>query len=126
MMRRARLYLRLASTVYLALIALLLLWLIWLAPPARETISISLLLLVGPLLLPLRGLLHGRRYTVAWSTLLILLYFSHGVAAMAGKGSGWWLGGLEIALSVSYFVLAIAYVRASNPSRQQKDQGVEV
>jgi uncharacterized membrane protein len=119
-MSSARVLLRTATGAYLALLALLLLWLTWLAPPSPEAISLTLLLVVGPLLLPLRGLLHGRRYTVAWSTLLILLYVVHGVGAMAGGGRALWLGGGEIALSVVYFCSAIGYVRRSNPKRQNK------
>src|SRR5690606_14457027 len=81
----------LAISTYLALIALLLLWLIWLDPPVAAVRAPALLLLLGPLLLPLRGILHGRRYTVAWSTMLILLYFAHGIAAVAGNGLAVWL-----------------------------------
>lgn len=105
----------LAISTYLALIALLLLWLIWLDPPVAAVRAPALLLLLGPLLLPLRGILHGRRYTVAWSTMLILLYFAHGIAAVAGNGRAVWLGGAEIILALSYFGLAIAYVRLSKP-----------
>lgn len=116
---RASTWLRLATAAYFALIGLLLAWLVWLAPPARALLSLSVLLLVGPLLLPLRGLLRGRRYTVAWSTLLILLYFVHGIAAIAGGGASAWLGAAEVALSLGYFGSAIAYVRCSNPLRQR-------
>lgn len=109
----------LAVSAYLALIALLLLWLVWLDPPSAALRAPALLLLLGPLLLPLRGLLHGRRYTVAWSTLLILLYFVHGITAVAGGGRAVWLGGAEIVLALSYFGLAIAYVRLSKPAAPQ-------
>lgn len=107
---------RLAVTVYLGLMALLLLWLIWLDPLPAHLLSPALLILLGPLLLPLRGILHGRRYTMAWTSMLILLYFLHGVAAAAGSGRAVWLGALEIALALAYFGLAIHYVRLSNPA----------
>jgi len=102
---------RLALACYLSLGALLLAWLTWLSPPPRVLISLSLLVLLLPWTLPLRGLLHGRRYTYAWTTLLILLYFAHGVAGMVGDGIQRWLGGAEVALSLAYFALAIRYVR---------------
>ena len=116
-MKRWRRAHRLAVAVYLGLIGLLLLWLIWLAPPPTSLRSPALLLLLGPLLLPLRGILHGRRYTMAWSGMLILLYFLHGVAAVSGGGRAAWLGAAEIALALAYFALAIHCVRLSNPAQ---------
>lgn len=114
-MSKARHIHRLALATYLGLIGLLLFWLIWLDPLPPGARSPALLLLLGPLLLPLRGILHGRRYTMAWSSMLILLYFLHGVIAVVGTGSSAWLGGLEIVLALSYFALAIHYIRLSNP-----------
>jgi uncharacterized membrane protein len=122
-MNTARIVHRLAIAAYLGLIALLLLWLLWLDPLPARLLSPALLILLGPLLLPLRGILHGRRYTMAWTSMLILLYFLHGVAAAAGNGRAVWLGGMEIALAVAYFGLAIHYVRLSNPAAAAaKDQ----
>ncbi len=104
---------RAAVALYLALIALLLLWLTLLAPPDRALIAPSIAVLVGPLLLPLRGLLHGRRRAIAGSTLLIGLYFAHGVAAAASGGLLVWLGAVEIVLSLGYFLLAILFIRGT-------------
>jgi len=115
-MSNTRVVHRLAVTAYLSLIPLLLLWLIWLAPLPAGATSPALLILLGPLLIPLRGILHGRRYTIAWTSMLILLYFLHGVAAAAGGGRAAWLGGTEIVLALGYFGLAIRYVRLSSPA----------
>ncbi|ABI55873.1 DUF2069 domain-containing protein [Alkalilimnicola ehrlichii MLHE-1] len=104
---------RLAVASYLGLMALLLAWLTWLSPPPRELISLALVVLIGPLLLPLRGLLHARRYTMAWSTMLILVYFVHGAASAATPGLNRWLGLLEVVLVTVYFVTAIVYIRAT-------------
>ena len=38
-------------------------------------ISVVLLLQLGPLMLPLRGLLNGKTYTHAWSIYLAIFYF---------------------------------------------------
>lgn len=114
---------RLAVTAYLSLIALLLLWLIWLAPLPAGATSPALLILLGPLLIPLRSILYGRRYTMAWTSMLILLYFLHGVVAAAGGGRAAWLGGLEIVLALGYFGLAIRYVRLSNPNAATDNRG---
>ena len=108
---------QLAVGCYLSLFILLVVWQVWLAPPPREYLSLIVLILIGPLLLPLRGLLHGRRYTIAWSGMLILIYFIHGIASMAEPGLVRWLGGLEILLSLSYFTLTIRYLRLTGSRR---------
>jgi uncharacterized membrane protein len=113
---------RLASASLVALIALLMAWVIWLAPPPASLVAPLLLLLVGPLALALRGVLHARRYTLAWTTLLILFYFVHGVAYAAGTGVSRWLGAAEIVLALIYFASAASFMRRTraraNPPRE--------
>ena len=53
----------LTLTGYLGTLALLTAWYSWLAPSTHFPVALVLLVLVLPLLFPLRGLLHGRRYT---------------------------------------------------------------
>ncbi|RLK51234.1 putative membrane protein [Alkalispirillum mobile] len=113
MLKSPRTLHRLAVVSYLSLLVLLLAWLIWLSPPPEALISVAVIALVGPLLLPLRGLLHARRYTMAWSTMLILVYFVHGAASAATPGINRWLGLAEVALVVVYFTTAILYIRAT-------------
>lgn len=117
----ARALLNTALAAWLGLFVLLVLWGIWLAPPAPPWRAPWLVLLVGPLLLPLRALMRGRRYTFAWSSMLVLVYFIHGVSA-AATGQPL-LGGIEIALSLVYFAAAIGYVRASRTPAQAADSG---
>ncbi|MBL8247941.1 MAG: DUF2069 domain-containing protein, partial [Candidatus Competibacter sp.] len=50
---------KVALTGYFGLFWLLLFWFAWLEPPDRAPVALVLILLVGPLLFPLRGLLHG-------------------------------------------------------------------
>jgi uncharacterized membrane protein len=67
-----------------------------------------------PLLMPLFGILNGRRYTFQWSSMLILLYLIEGsVRATSDAGASQWLAVAEIALSLAFFISAIAYVRMS-------------
>ena len=71
-------YLHAASIVaLLLLIALCLAWELFLAPlrPGGSWLVLKAL----PLLLPLRGLLRGNRYTCQWASLLVLAYFVEGV-----------------------------------------------
>ncbi len=97
---------------YFALLALLLNWYTWLAPPARVPVSVALALTAVPLLLPLRGLLHGRPYTHAWTSLLALPYFALGIDAVAGGIGPVWLGAAVTVASTLLFAASVGYARA--------------
>jgi len=97
----------------IALIFLCVGWELWLAP-LRPGGS-SLVFKVLPLLLPLPGILRGRRYTYQWASMLILIYFAEGVVrAMSEKGLSATLAGVEIALSLFFFLSVIFYARLSH------------
>jgi len=66
-----------ASVSLIALIGLCVAWELWLAPLKPN--GSMLVLKVLPLLLPLFGILRGKRYTYQWASMLILLYFTEGV-----------------------------------------------
>jgi len=123
-MNRIKLAQGAALSGYFGLLGLLLLWNIWLAPSKHFPISMVLIVLVVPLLFPLRGLLHGRSYTYAWSSFLSLFYFALGVADIMTKppeASGTperLLGGLEVLFSLMLFVGAITYVRLKGRSQR--------
>ncbi|MDA8127681.1 MAG: DUF2069 domain-containing protein [Betaproteobacteria bacterium] len=105
-----------ASASLIALIFLCLAWELWLAPirPGGSLLALKTL----PLLLPLMGVLKGRRYTYQWASMLVLAYFTEGVArAWSETGLSAWLAGGEVALSVVFFLAAIFYARLSAPSR---------
>lgn len=96
----------------IALIVLCLAWELWLAP-LRPGGS-SLVFKVLPLLLPLAGILRGKRYTYQWASMLILLYLTEGVVrAMSDKGLSATLAGMEITLSLIFFCSTIFYARFS-------------
>ena len=105
----------------LSLITLILLCLAWegfLAPLKPE--GSMLILKTVPLLLPLFGILKGRRYTYQWSCMFILFYFTAGaVRAWADSGLSAKLALCEVLLSVTYFVCAIFYARLSRQAPQQ-------
>ena len=106
---------RLAAAALVALIVLALAWELWLAPlrPGGSLVALKAL----PLLLPLRGILEGRRYTYQWSSLLILAYFAEGVTrawSEAGASRGLALG--EAGLSVLFFAAAVSYARLTRAS----------
>ena len=99
-----------ASLIALTLLALA--WELALAPirPGGSWLVLKAL----PLLAPLRGVLHGRRYTFQWSSLLILFYFVEGaVRAWSDTGASVALAGVEIVLSLAYFAAALIYLRST-------------
>ena len=95
---------------YFGLFFLLMAWTAWLSPPAMP-VTLVLLLLVGPLLFPLRGILHGRPYTHVWTSFLALFYFAAGVFNAAGAADKPWLAWLEILFSIMLFLGAVFYAR---------------
>lgn len=106
----------------LGLIALGLAWELWLAPirPGGSWLALK----VVPLLFALRGLLHGRRYTFQWVTLLVWLYVAEGaVRAASDRDLGAALGALQAGLAVVLFAAAAAYARLTAPSRRPKPDG---
>jgi uncharacterized membrane protein len=99
-----------ATGSLLLLIALCLAWELWLAPlsPGGTLMALKAM----PLLLALRGIAEGRRYTYQWSSMLVLAYFAEGVTrAWSERGASQALAGAEIALSVVFFVAAVGYAR---------------
>lgn len=101
-----------ASISLIGLIALCVLWEGWLAPLKPN--GSMLMLKVLPLLVPLFGILKGRRYTYQWASMLILFYFTEGtVRAWSDQGLSAWLAALEVLLSVVFFACSIYYAKFS-------------
>lgn len=99
-----------ASASLIALIVLCLLWEGWLAP-LRPGGSLLILKSV-PLLLPLFGILRGRRYTYQWACMAILIYFTEGsVRAWADSGLSAWLALGEVVLTLVFFLSTMFYAR---------------
>jgi uncharacterized membrane protein len=96
---------------YFGLLILLTLWFSVLAPSRHLPIALTLLVFVGPLLFPLRGLLHGKPYTHAWTSMLSLLYFTHGVVEAWSNAAERGFALLEVFFSVLLFVGAVGYAR---------------
>ena len=99
-----------SSAALVALICLCLAWELWLAPLRAGGSSLAFKTL--PLLLPLFGVLRGKRYTYQWSAMLILAYFTEGVVrAWSERGASQLLALAEVALSAAFFASAVAYAR---------------
>jgi uncharacterized membrane protein len=110
---RKALYLS-ACTSLLALIFLCLAWELWLAPlrPGGSWMVLKSL----PLLLPLAGILNGRRYTYQWASMLILAYLAEGIArAFSDNGLSAALALAEAVLALAFFASAVFYARLGRP-----------
>jgi len=106
----------LALGSYFSLLVLTLVWHAWLFPSAYFPISLVLIVTALPLLLPLRGLLHGRPRSHIWVALLSMLYFVHGVGEAIANPQQRWLGLLEILFSLTLVFSATLYVRLARIS----------
>ena len=107
---------RIASASLIGLILLCLSWEAWLAPlrPGGSLLVLKAL----PLLLPLFGVLRGKRYTYQWASMFILLYFTEGaVRAWSDSGLSARLGLLEVLLALSFFTAAIYYAKLTRNAR---------
>jgi uncharacterized membrane protein len=72
-----------------------------------------LALKVLPLLIPLRGVVKRELYTLQWSSMVILLYFTEGVVRAWADQSDLsrFMAWGEIVLSCLYFACALLYLR---------------
>ena len=92
------------------LIFLIMGWVVLLAPDSETPRGLILILQLPLLLLPMRGMLHGRPYTHAWATFVALLYFIIGVDNAATSGREIY-GGLQVLLSTMMFMGSMIYTR---------------
>ncbi|UBM12147.1 DUF2069 domain-containing protein [Cupriavidus metallidurans] len=101
---------RLSLASLIALMLLCIAW-EWFLAPLRP--GGSWLVLKFVLLLPvLRGVLARNRYTMQWSSMLILLYFTEGIVrATSDRAPSSWLAWGEVALTLLFFFSTILYLR---------------
>lgn len=102
----------LASASLIALITLCLAWEGWLAPLRPGG---SWMILKGAfLLLPLFGILRGKRYTYKWLSLFVQFYLLEGLTrATSDHGLSQWLAVGETLLAVLLFTAVVLYLRAT-------------
>ena len=116
---RARLCHALTLLGYLGIMALLIVWYGWLAPPQVFSAPVVILALGLPLFLVLRGLLHARPRAVAWSLFLSLFYFTHGIVEAYSNSQARWLALTEVALALCWIVGGILFIRASKGTAEE-------
>jgi uncharacterized membrane protein len=103
--------------VLLLLLALLVVVVAWQLSTGLSGRSLLIAgILSTPLLLPLKGLWQGSRYTHAWATLCVIPYFIVGtVEAIANPAERLWAAAC-LALALGLFTALIAYLRLT-PAR---------
>lgn len=109
----------LTSVSLIALIFLCLAWEGWLAPlrPGGSW----LILKAAVLLLPLFGILRGKRYTYKWLSLLIQFYLLEGLTRATSEGGLSQLLAIgETLLATIIFASAILYIRATRAAPENK------
>lgn len=94
-------------------------WEVWLAPlkPGGSWMALK----AAPLLFPLAGIIKRDVYTLQWTSMVILLYFTEGVVrGWSDTGSlSAWLGWGEALIVTVYFICAIMYVRPYKKAAKQ-------
>jgi uncharacterized membrane protein len=118
-MNTKRLY-AITLTAYFSLLLLLVLWNGWLSPPERFPRALAIVVLAGPLLFPLRGLLHGRPYTFAWASYLALIYLTFGLVSVVSNPAERLLALGQVVASLVMYVGTVLYARFR--SRELKGQ----
>lgn len=106
-----RYFYALALAGFFGLFGLLMLWNTVFAPSTRFPVALVLLLAVGPLLLPLAGLLNARPRSLVWTAYLSLPYFVHGCMEAFANPNERLFAGLEVVLSLMLFCGSSFYVR---------------
>ncbi len=104
-----------AAASLIGLVILCLAWEMRLAPlrPGGSWLVLKTL----PLLAPVFGVLHGRRYTHQWASMMILIYVVEGIVrAMSEHGLAAMLAAAEAMLALTFFVSAVLYARLTRPA----------
>lgn len=110
---KAHFYHYAALAGYFLLFFLLMLWNTVLAPSKYFPVAMVLIVMITPLLLPLRGFLYAKPRSCAWIAYISLLYFIHGSSEAFVNTEQRLLAILEVIFSLLLFFGASFYVRFS-------------
>jgi len=102
---------RLALCSFFGLMISLTCWITLGEHSSNYPVSAWLIIALVPLLFPLRGLLHGKPYTHAWTGFLMLFYFAHGVGEVYSAQGFDLYASLEVLFSSMTFISSIVFIR---------------
>ena len=101
----------LALTGYFSLLIILMLNIVWLIPSEQFPTALVLLVIAGPLLFPMRGLINNNTYTYQWASFLSLAYFAHGITEISAHPEIWYAGVLETLAAIMMYLGCVMYAR---------------
>ncbi|UJF19781.1 DUF2069 domain-containing protein [Vibrio sp. SS-MA-C1-2] len=102
-------YISLAST--LGLLVWVVLWHIFISPPAELNPYVLAAVWTIPLLFPLPGIIKGKPYTHAWINFCLMLYFLHSLTLLYTDEGERWLAAIELVLTSIAFVSHSFYAK---------------
>lgn len=109
---------------YFSLLCGLFSWHLLINPAAKHLISIIIFFQIGPLMIPLFGLLNGKLYTHAWSMYLAIFYFVIGVW-YAGHDADLLIGLFVIFSSLIFFTGCVLYTRYMGKALKAQESGAD-
>lgn len=116
----------LALIGYFSLFIILMINIVWLIPSRHFPTALVLIVIAGPLLFPMRGLLNKNTYTYQWASFLSLAYFAHGISEVSAYPDIWYAGILETLASVVMYLGCVMYARIFKKEyKQQAKQRAE-
>lgn len=102
---------------FFALMVSLLSWILLAKHSDTFPTASMLIFAMVPLLFSLRGMLHGKPYTHAWNSFLMLFYFSHGIGELYSTNVAYLYPWLEIIFSSMCFTSSIIFIRLNAKMR---------
>jgi len=102
---------KIALISYFSLLIYMPLWLIVLSPSSGLSPTLTIVMFVVPLLLPIRGILSGNPYTYAWTNFIVMIYFLHSLTTLwvAPEDRLW--AAIELILASALFFAATYYAK---------------
>lgn len=104
---------------YFGLMITLICWITLGEHSSNYPTSAWLLIALVPLLFPLKGFLHGKPYTHAWTTFLMFFYFSHGIGEVYSAQGIDFYASLEVLFSFIVFTSSITFIRFNAKSKKK-------
>ena len=101
----------LALVGYFSLFIILMINIVWLIPSRQFPTALVLIVIAGPLLFPMRGLLNNNTYTYQWASFLSLAYFAHGISEISAYPEIWYAGVFETLAAVLMYLGCVMYAR---------------
>lgn len=110
----------LALIGYFSLFIILMINIVWLIPSRHFPTALVLIVIVGPLFFPMRGLLNNKTYTYQWASFLSLAYFAHGISEVSAYPDIWYAGIFETLAAMLMYTGCVMYARVFKKEFKKK------